>query len=515
MIKQYWQQRSLSQKAFLLFGLFFLFRIFFSTFVPLIDDEAYHWSWTRDLQLSYFDHPAMIAWLETLSTALLGDTYIGVRLPSLLCFGLIVIFSWKLARDLFDEEAAFFSICLLFWGLFWGFGGYVASPEPPFMVAWIVGAWAFWQGVREDQKQWSLKKTWITLGLIMGFGLNSKFIIALLAFGFGVYLLITPKRRKDLLSPWPWVGFLIATVLASPIFLWNMMHEWPGFRYQFHDRHTGTQFDLGRWFGFIGAQVLFYTPVLYFLIVVAFITSFLKRAQANWRFLFALSLPSILIFYPQPLWADFKPHWSGAACTLLLFGVGGIWSQGLKWGRTQWIQPHSKKIKWGILGFLIPLNILVYAPFVYPWTPKVFRAIAPNKEWKTTYDLSNEFHGWEDVGQYLNRRQRELQAESGSRPFFAAHRYENTAQLTWGAKQKVYMLSSVVSQYTVMQSQEEMDSLKGLDVLFLASEKYQANPMDYAKFDSCTKEQHQSFRADEVARTFDIYYCKNFQGILK
>ena len=60
----------------------FIFRIFFALNVNLIDDETYHWSWTKDLMLSYYDHPGMVAWLNYLSTVIFGDTIIGIRLTS-------------------------------------------------------------------------------------------------------------------------------------------------------------------------------------------------------------------------------------------------------------------------------------------------------------------------------------------------------------------------------------------------------------------------------------------------
>lgn len=515
MIAHFWNNRTTSQKALILFLLTLLFRLFFSVNIGLIDDEAYHWSWAKDLQLSYFDHPAMIAWLEALTTHLFGDTYFGVRLPGFLCFLGTVLILYRLTCDLFDQWAAYFVVFILLWSPFWGFGGYVASPEPPFMLCWSLAAYVFWQGVREDDKQWSLKKTWISLGVIMGLGLNSKFIIALLAPGFAIYLLMSPRHRKDLLKPWPWVGFLIATLLCAPIFIWNIQHDWPGFRYQFHDRHTGASFDISRWLQFFAAQWLFYTPFLYVLIALTFINSFLKRQEPRWRFLFAMAAPSILIFYPQPLWAEFKPHWSGAACTLLLMGCGAIWSQGLRWGAKIIVKPRSKTYTYGILAFFIPLALITYTPFAHPWIPKAFRLLNPNGEWKTVYDPSNEFTGWEELGDYVNRRQREIHADNGRRPFIAAHRYETTAQTTWGTKQKVYMLSSTVSHYTVMQTPEEMKSLHGQDAIFVSTEKYQADPMEWARWDSCTKEELKTYRGTEHSRTFNIYYCKNFQGVTR
>ncbi|MEN0057746.1 MAG: hypothetical protein AAGB31_02835 [Bdellovibrio sp.] len=220
------------------------------------------------------------------------------------------------------------------------------------------------------------------------------------------------------------------------------------------------------------------------------------------------------MFYPQPLFADYKPHWSGAACTLLLMGAGYIWSKGLIWGRRRIVRSRSKIYTWGILGFFIPLAIICYTPFAYPWIPKAFKFFSPQAEWKTVYDPSNEFTGWEELGTYINRRQREIHAESGRRPFIACHRYETTAQTTWGTKQKVYMLSSTVSHYTVMQSPEEMNNLHGENAIFVSTEKYPANPMEWAKWDSCQKEELKTFRHGIHARTFYIYYCTNFQGII-
>lgn len=515
LIREFWNKQNLSQKVTILFILTLIFRAFFSATVGLIDDEAYHWSWAKWPQLSYFDHPGMIAWLEYLSTSLLGDTPMGVRLPGYLCFIGTTVLLYKLTKDLFDEWAAIFVGLIMLWSPFWGFGGYVASPEPPFIFCWVAASWVFWQGVREDEKQWSTKKTWLWLGVLMGLGLNSKFIIALLAPGFGLYLLMTPHRRKDLLTPWPWVGFLIATALCTPIFVWNHLYDWPGFKFQFHDRHQGGGgINLGRWGVFFAAQLLFTTPFLFVMIALAFITSILNIKENRWRFLFALTVPSIAIFYPQPLWADYKPHWSGAAYTLLLMGAGFIWSQGLVWGHKQIVKARSRVFTWGIAGFFILLNLISYTPFAYPWFSRAYHFFKPQGQWETTWDFSNEFTGWIEVGQYVNRRQRELHAEDGTRPFVAAHRYENTAQLTWGTKQKVYMLSKTPSNYTVVQSPEEMENLKGSNALFVSTEKYSMDPSQKATWDSCQKDELKTFRHGIHARTFFIYYCKNFQGII-
>lgn len=504
MIVEFWKKSNSLQKALILFGISVLFRIFFASAVGLADDEAYHWSWTKNLSLSYYDHPGMIAWLEAFTTALFGDTRWGIRLPSFLCYLATAFLLWKLARDVFGIWAAHFTVFLLLWTPLWGFGGYVASPETPFILCWVAAAYVFWQGVREDSRRWPLKKTWLSLGLIMGLGLNSKFIIALLAPGFGLYLLLTPKHRKDLLSKWPWMGMLIATLLCLPIFIWNLQYDWPGFRYQFHERHTTTEFSFARWLQFFTAQILFYTPVAYGLMLFTFVYAAKKIREARWRWLFCLTVPSIFMFYPQPLWAEYKPHWSGPAFLLLTMGAGALWSG---------LFAFSKKITWGILGFIITMNLVIYLPFTYPWMPKLHRALNPQSEWKPKWDLSNEFTGWLELGDYVNRRQREIHAEFGKRPFIASNRYETTAQTFFGTKQRTYMLSTTKSQYTVTQTPQEMDTLRGDTALFVTTDKYPTDPMSWAQFDKCTPEELKTYRDGEVARIFTIWICTNFQGI--
>lgn len=484
-----------------------IFRIIFASQIGLIDDGAYHWSWSQHLQFSYFDHPGFIAWCEWLSTALLGNTHLGVRLPAMIFYGLTAFFVWKLARDLFNKESAHMATLLFLWSPFYGFGGHVASPEPPFMFFWVLSSWIFWQGVREDEHRWSLFKTWFWLGITMGLGLNSKFITVLLAPGFALYMLFNNQHRKDLLTPWPWMGAGIATLLSFPIFYWNWISDWPSFKYQFHDRHAHTAFSFLRWLEFLGAQLLFYSPFLYVLILFVFVYALFQRKKNNWLFIFSLSAPALCVFYPQPLYAEYKPHWTGAAILILIIGVAGALNQGVISKKNYWIRSIS--------AFFILFAFVTYSPFVYPWIPKVYRKLT-TAEWSPRMDLSNEFFGWRELGAHLHQLQDQYKDTlSGTRPFLSSQRYETTAQVYWGAQEKTYMLGTPVSHYTVLQHQEGINHLFGKNTLFVSTDKYPEDPQHQAHFSSCQKlPDFQTYRVDELSRTFYIYYCQDFQGII-
>lgn len=492
----------------------FIFRIFFALNVGLIDDEAYHWSWSKELMLSYYDHPGMIAWLNYLATNAFGDTLLGIRLTSFIFYSLTIVFTWKLAEDIFDRRVAFFVSQLVLWTPFWGFGGYVNAPEPVFFFFWIFSAWVFWQGIRPDNKRWSVKTVWLILGVTMGLGLNSKFIMAMLAFGFGVFLLSTPNYRRMLLSPWPWVGVFIATLICLPIFIWNIEFDWPGFKYQFHGRHTGGGgFSIQRWLQWFATQFLFYTPPIYLLILGAIAYSVKHFKDLRIRFLFSLFIPSLVVFYIQPLFAENKPHWSGPATLFMTMIVGYLFYNGFDMFNRRWMKPQSRKWLYTILGCFIALNIVIYSPFVYPFFPKVHRLIS-SAPWDTRNDLSNEFFGWPEAGAKMLEKQRQIHSDTGKKPFLAAIRYETTAQTIWGTSETVVMLNKFMSHYTVMQKKRNtLDALLGMDSLILTTEKYPDNPMDYALFDRCTKDEFKFYRADEHSRTFFFWFCENFQGV--
>ncbi|MBL7555179.1 MAG: glycosyltransferase family 39 protein [Bdellovibrionaceae bacterium] len=498
----------------LIFALTFLFRLFFALNVNLIDDEAYHWSWTKDLMLSYYDHPGMIAWLNYLATSLFGDTIIGIRLTSFIFYTLTIVFTWKLAEDIFDRKIAFFVTQLLLWTPFWGFGGYVNAPEPVFFFFWISSAWVFWQSIRPDNKRWSVKTVWLILGVTMGLGLNSKFVMAMLAFGFGVFLLSTPNYRRMLLSPWPWIGVVIATIICMPIFLWNIEYDWPGFKYQFQGRHTGGGFSIERWLQWFGTQFLFYTPPIYLLVLGAIPFSIKKFQDLRFRFLFCLFIPSLVVFYIQPFFAEYKPHWSGPATLFMTMTAAYLYYNGLDLFGHQLVRPQSRKWLTSILIIFVLLNTIIYSPFIYPFMPKVHRAIS-SAPWDTRNDLSNEFFGWEDAGSKLLERQRQIHSETGKKPFLAAIRYETTAQTIWGTKDSsIVMLNKFVSHYTVMQKKRNtLEALVGMDSLILTTEKYPDDPMEYANFDTCEKTEYKYYRLDEHSRTFYFWFCQNFKGV--
>ena len=72
--------------------------------MPPLPDEAYYWTWSKDLSFYYFDHPPLTAWVLAASIRLFGDNVFGLRLIALLSIGATIAFSLASTRLLLEHE---------------------------------------------------------------------------------------------------------------------------------------------------------------------------------------------------------------------------------------------------------------------------------------------------------------------------------------------------------------------------------------------------------------------------
>ncbi len=96
---------SSSRRVLILLGLITVAQSIFAASYPPLDDEAYYWTWARHLEWGYPDHPPMIAYVIRATTALAGDTPLGIRMgPALLGLGTALLL-WDLIRRMFSSDA--------------------------------------------------------------------------------------------------------------------------------------------------------------------------------------------------------------------------------------------------------------------------------------------------------------------------------------------------------------------------------------------------------------------------
>ena len=208
-------------------GISMMGRLFFLGLIDLLPQEAYYWNYAEHLDIGYLDHPPLSAWLIWLSTSLVGDSELGVRLPAFLSWIVMAVYMYRLAYDLFGRKSALAcTILLAVLPIYWSVG-FLMTPDAPLYAAWAATLF-YARRAMVDKKP----TAWIGVGLAMGWGLLSKYTMVLLGGAIIVFLLVDSNARRCLTTPGPYLALLLSVALFLPVLVWNYQNGWLSFAFQ-------------------------------------------------------------------------------------------------------------------------------------------------------------------------------------------------------------------------------------------------------------------------------------------
>jgi len=242
---------------------------------PITFDEAYYWMWSKSLAGGYYDHPPMVALVIRLGTMIAGDTELGVRLVSVL---LALPMSWAVYRSaaiLFGgKRVAVTSAILLNVTLMAAVGTMIVTPDAPLLVASSFVVFSLAKVLETGRGAW-----WLAVGVATGAALLSKYTALFFGPAILIWLITVPKLRRWLLSPWLYLGGLVALAMFSPVILWNADHHWVSFIKQM-GRARIEDFKPGFIAELIPTQIAFATPLVWILGTMGLYVMFQRRAGA-------------------------------------------------------------------------------------------------------------------------------------------------------------------------------------------------------------------------------------------
>ena len=289
--------------------------------LPLSADEAYYWLWSRHLDVGYLDHPPAIAWIIRLGTSVLGDTAFGVRLGGVALSGVAAWLIWETSRLLLKDDARALYATLLFnLTLMANVEMLAATPDMPSIVT---GLWLFYCLAKLQQTGRGEYFLWA--GLAAGLGLLSKYSALFLIAGAFLWLVISPRQRSWLKTPWPWAGAVLALLVFLPNLWWQTRHDWETFAFQF-SRVVGHQLT-GRFIlEFLGAQLGLASPFIFILGVAGLARA---RRESDLFLPAMLVWPAVVYFFVHALHDRVQGNWPSfvypAFCILAVsaFGANG------------------------------------------------------------------------------------------------------------------------------------------------------------------------------------------------
>ncbi len=169
----------------------------------------------------YVDQPPLTPILSALGVAIFGMTPIAIRLLPTLMFGLVIVLTAAMARDMGGGRRAPEIAALAIAVSGFMMAGHIAATATYDVVAWAVISWLVVRILGGADP-----RLWLLVGVAAGFGLLNKYTILLLPIGLAAGILLE-WRWSVLRSPWPWAGVAIALLLWAPNLAWQAAHDFP------------------------------------------------------------------------------------------------------------------------------------------------------------------------------------------------------------------------------------------------------------------------------------------------
>jgi 4-amino-4-deoxy-L-arabinose transferase-like glycosyltransferase len=221
--------------------------------IPPVADESYYMVWAQHQDVSYVDHPGMIAWLLGAANAFIGNPLLAARLTSFLCLiGTLAVVYATLRLTLPVKRAlsgVVFFLCIPYIFIV----GMLMQVEQPLLLFGSMMIFGVAKWLKTE------KPVWIYVAALgCGLGFLSKYSIVILAAGL-LWVIIRQHKGHLLRSPHVAVSLGLLAVIISPMVWWNMQHHWASFA--FHAGRVGES----RWFentlAYVGDQIVYWSPV--------------------------------------------------------------------------------------------------------------------------------------------------------------------------------------------------------------------------------------------------------------
>lgn len=191
----------------------------------LFTEEAQYWLWSKNLDWHYYSKPPMVALLNYISTALIGNTEFAIRIIPIL-FGLGTAWVvYLFARHIYQSDKLASIAGVIFLGMpihLLEFTFHTTDTSMTFF--WTLAWFLTYKAIYTHSINW-----WILAGLVTALGITSKATMVLIFPASLFYLLLIGEFRKEFKN---WVTFFVVASLGFlPSVIWNVQHDFYTYRH--------------------------------------------------------------------------------------------------------------------------------------------------------------------------------------------------------------------------------------------------------------------------------------------
>lgn len=384
----------------------------------LLPDEAYYWVWSQRLDLSYYDHPPLVAWLMWPFTELFGHGVAVVRSQAILSWLVGAVVGYDLARRLYGDPQAG-ALAVLVWSSLpiVQVGFHVVTPDSPLIIfTWLAYYFAY-LAVAERKPL-----LWLAVGGAVGMTMLAKYPAVLVLGGLFFALIFSREGRAQLATRWPWLGVGLALLLFMPVVIWNAQHDWISFAFQFShgvkEKVSGSAFEL--FLLFLGGQLLVPMPWSFVAMLWA---SFRPGKLDSYHHLllgFGFWTP-LVIFGLAGLTTTSAANWPETA-----YVPGTILLAGLLWRWLFYDNDMVNRGKVALISILVLIGVVLIDilrfPAIFSWFGM--------EETKQRTQLSQSY-GWDALQNELREQLPAIDTRYGNRCTILADNHARAGMVAW------------------------------------------------------------------------------------
>ena len=457
-------------------------RLLLAPHVGLGVDEAHYVLYALNLDLSYFDHPPLVGWVQYLFTSIFGTGEFGARVSAILIGFFTSIFVYKLIYDINKNSTEAFVALLALHASFLFNALFIMLMPDTLLFLLILPIIFTLIRVEKDKESTS---SWILLGILLGLAGLAKYTAVLFIVPILLYVII--KKRFDLfVTPKLLLSIAIALLIISPVIIWNIQNDWSSFAYQSSHVVGESHIKLSRIFKSLGAQFGAYNPLL---VPLAFYGLYRAlRSKNNQLFLSALfGLVLISFFTYASLYKTALPHWS-ALFYMIFIPLGSYYMLDI-----------SKKYLRVAIVFGLVIGVLAYAELGLKFIPQ------PDHK-----SIHLDIYGWDSIMKRVNSHLKNTQKEAIAVPHWTlasrALYYNRDFNST------LYLLDDREDQFDIWEDNKSI----GKDMLVINTTRFDRDIKEYMKCDTFRDIDKFDIKLHgNIINTILVTECKNYKGIKK
>lgn len=311
-------------------------------------DELLHLVLADHLDWGYKEVPPFIALLAKVSSVVFGNSVFAARILTTVASGLIIWFTGLITVELGGRKFAITLACLaLIFSPAFAASGYLFQPVVFDQLWWVMAVWLLTKYCNTS----SIKYLYF-LGLVIGFGLLTKYTMAFFALTLVVGIIFS-KQRKLLFNRHILGAALLALLIFLPNLIWQLQHHLPVLTHM--KTLKEEQLNFIKPSDFIKQQFLV-NGVALFVWVTGFIFLLFSFRLHKFQFI-AVAFVLIFIFL---LVMNGKSYYLFGAYPML-FAAGGF-------GFERWLKTSGHLLRGVVIALFTVPNLLLF-PMVLPVLP--------------------------------------------------------------------------------------------------------------------------------------------------